>query len=205
MTYSSLLSSVTDYLERQGDSKLAAMLPTFVMLAENRVAARLKIIGNQLVVTGALVSGNEALAKPAFWRDTVSLRVNLSNGRRKVIKLRTYEFCRSMWPSPGTMGEPRYYADYNATNFLIVPTPDSAYPLELVYHARLEPLDTTNQTNWFTDQAPQALFYATLAEAQIWLKNPDKIQQMFDLFENAASLLTGEETRRVMDRTAMVR
>lgn len=201
MNYSTLLTDVTSYLERPEDSALQEQLPRLVMLAENRIATDLRILGTQKVVQGTFSVGASVLAKPAFWRKTVSFTVMDSDRRKRPVFPRTYEFCREY---SGADGLPRYYADYNFDNILVTPPAGAAYDFELMYIARLEPLSESSQVNWYTTNAPQLLLAATLLEAEIWLKNDSRIPGRTEAYVTARTALAGEDGSRLTDRSIVV-
>lgn len=205
MTYSSLLEDVLTYTERADDAALTAQLPRLLMIAENKLAAKLKTLGIQQVLTSTLTSGVATLAKPTYWRNTMSFTITLASGERKPLHLRSYEFCTQFWPTRTSTLEPRYYADYNYENFLIAPTPDIAYNMELVYHPRLTPLSTDTEVNWFTAHAPQVLLTALVHEAFLWAKNAEKAAAWATMRDEAIADLTREDDVRLADRTAVIR
>lgn len=203
LTYSSLLSDVQIYAERD-DAPFVTQIPRFVMLAENRLASEVRGLGIQRYVTGQF-NGAE-LAKPARWRETVSFNFTNASGDRVFLQPRTYDYCRAFWPDPATTGVPRYYADYAYEHFLIVPTPSTTFDFELAYYERPEPLGSLNETNWFTQYAPQLLLYATLLEAQPFLKRPERAQEFQALYDRALQGVAQESSRRVgADRAATSR
>ena len=193
LTYTSLLSDVQVYAERD-DDPFVTQIPRFVMLAENRLASEVRGLGLQKYVTGVL-NGN-TLVKPERWRETVSFNITVSS-QRIFLQDRTYDYCRAFCPDPSVTGTPRYYADYEYEHFLIVPTPTSAYAFELAYYERPEPLSDTNQTNWITQYTPQLLLYATLLEAQPFLKRPERIAEFQSLYDRALQGIAQESTRRI--------
>lgn len=201
-SYNELLALVPSYAERQ-DPAFLAQVPTFIALAENRVATDMKQQGFQSVVEGKLPVTN-SMAKPAFWRETISFTYTDAAGRVQPLNLRALEFVKQFWPQAATQAPPRYYADYNVANFMIAPTPDAAYNFELVYYARLQPLSPDNQTNWLTLNAPQALLYATLLEAALWTKSADKAASWQAQYEGARGPLLMENQERLADRNVVV-
>jgi hypothetical protein len=88
---------------------------------------------------------------------------------------KSYEFCKQFWPNSSKEDAPRYYADYDKDNFLIVPTPAFSYPFELAYFEKPEPLSDANQSNWFTTNMPDALLYGALLQAMPYLKNDERV------------------------------
>lgn len=199
MTYSSLISDVASYAERN-DPPFIAQVPRFVALAENRIASESKPLGFLRVVNGQL-DGN-ILVKPTRWRKTRSFSV-INGATRTYLFNRSYEFCRSYSPNPATTGTPYYYADYDYEHFFIAPTPDLQYYFELQYYERPEPLDEVNQTNWTTQYAPQLLLYATLIEAMPFLKTSERIPEFQQLYDRALLMIAKEDGERVTDSAAV--
>jgi len=205
MTYDSLVSDITTYVDRN-DAPFVNQIPRFIMLAENRIASEIRGLGFIKVVTGDMSISNPVVTKPARWRETISFNFGTGalNNLRVFLKLRTYEYCRTYWPDSSLTGTPKFYADYNYDNYLIVPTPSVAYPFELVYHERPLPLSDTNQTNWTTEYAPQLLLYATLLEAVPFLKNYE-IQPMWQaMFDRASAAISKEDMANITDKTGRV-
>jgi len=140
------------------------------------------------------------LQKPARWRETISLSIVTTAGKKYLFP-RSYDYCRILAPDPAVTGEPRYYADYEYEHFLIAPTPSSNYTFELAYFERPVPLDTTNEVSWTTQYAPQLLLYATLLEAQPYLKRPDLASVWQQAYDRALQALGTETNRQYNDRT----
>jgi hypothetical protein len=201
MTYSSLIDDLATYVERN-DNPFLSQRPNFISLAENRLAMEVRGLGLQKYVTGTL-NGN-TLPKPERWRETISFSI-LSNGERVYLQNRSYDFCRSYNPTNAT-GVPRFYADYEYEHYFISPTPNAAFPFELAYYERPEPLSDQNQTNYYTQYCPQLLLYGSLLEAQPFLKRPERIQEFQALYDRAMQGLSQESNRRVnADRAGTAR
>lgn len=206
MTYNSLLNDLRAYLERGAtlatDPTVYEMLPMLIGMAERRLARELKIQGTVNVVTSILVAGQSVYDKPDRWRETVSMFVGTGTGNntRSEIYPRAYEYIRSYWPNPTTTGTPRFYADYDYSHWLIAPTPASALPMEILYYELPPLLDDTNQTNWFTEYAPNALLYATLLESAPFLKNDERIATWEGFYNRSVAALNGEDIRQISDR-----
>ena len=198
MTYTSLLADLENYCERH-DATFLAQRSEFVASAETRIATENKPFGLQRVVTGTL--SGATLVKPIRWRRTRSFSI-VVGGERKYLKLRTYEYCRTFWPIAATTDEPRYYCDYDFEHFLIAPTPNASYDFELAYFERPEPLSSTNQTSWLTQNAPQLLLYAALMEAMPFLKNSERIPEFQGLYDRAMSSIVKEDSERIVDASA---
>ncbi len=203
MTYSSLAADIETYLERT-DQATIDKIPTFIMLAEQVLAADLKFLGNLTVATSNMVQGQPTIDKPARWRKTVSMNVTV-NGQRQPVLLRKYEYLREYWPDPTQEDAPKYYCDYDYTHWLVAPTPDDDYSYEVLYYERLAPLDSSNQSNWFTQYAPQALLYGSLLQAMPFLKNDERMQMWQAQYDQIVNVLKTEDTLRIGDRQAVAK
>lgn len=200
-TYPQLLVLVPQYAERTDDA-FAAQIPTFIALAENRLATDMKQQGFQSVVSGTLPL-TSSMAKPSFWKETISFYYTNADGERLPIFLRALEYVRNYWPNSSLQDTPKFYADYNATHFLFGPTPNSAFDFELVYYARLQPLSASNDSNWLTLNAPQALFAAIMVEACRYIKNAARQAAWEEMYQSSAGGLKQENSERQSDRTTV--
>lgn len=201
MTYTSLVEDIASYLERS-DAQTLAKIPTFIMLAEQVIASEIKFLGNLTVNNSTMVIGEAVIAKPARWHKTVSMNVVVA-GERQPVFLRKYEYLREYWPDATATSVPAYYADYDYTHWLVAPTPAAAYTFEILYYQRLQPLDDTNQTNWFTEYAPQALLYGALLQAMPFLKNDERIPMWQAQYQQIIQTLKTEDVQRMGDRQAV--
>jgi hypothetical protein len=201
MTYDSLVENIQSYLERS-DVATIAKIPLFIMLAEQVIAAEIKFLGNLTVNTSTMVADSNVVDKPARWHKTVSMNVTVA-GERKPVLLRKYEYLREYWPDPAQTDVPVYYCDYDYTHWMVAPTPDVAYDFEVLYYERVQPLDSSNQTNWFTIYAPQALLYGSLLQAMPFLKNDDRIPMWEAQYKQIMTVLKEEDKLRIADRQAI--
>lgn len=200
LTYDSLTTTVLQYLERS-DPAVVAAIPTFITLCEFEIAQEIKTLG-QLTVANSTVTINEpTLAKPARWRKTVSMSINNGTTMEPVF-LRKFEYLKSYWPNVTETGLPKYYADTDYEHWYLAPTPSQAYTFEVLYYERIAPLSSTNQTNWLTQYAPNAMLYGTLLQAMPFLKNDARaiFQQKYT---EAITALKTEDVARVGDRSAI--
>lgn len=202
MTYDSLVENIQSYLERTDQATLEK-IPLFIMLAEQTIASEIKFLGNLNVVQSTMTLSNPIIQKPARWHKTVSMNVTVL-GQKQPVFLRKYEYLREYWPDDTQLDTPRYYCDYNYDNWLVAPTPDTDYTFEVLYYERLQPLDSSNQTNWFTIYAPQALLYGSLLQAMPFLKNDDRIPMWKAEYQAIVQTLKAEDVQRIGDRQATV-
>ena len=202
MTYDSLTATVLQYLERK-DAAVVDAIPTFISLTEFEISQEIKTLGQLQIAESTMTSGNPVLQKPARWRKTVSMNVTTETGNHPVL-LRKYEYLRNYAPNPAATGGglPEYYADTDWDHWYLAPTPNQAYAFEVLYYERIEPLSSTNQTNWLTQNAPNAMLFGTLLQAMPFMKNDQRVifQQKYT---EALNSLKTEDVARVGDRQAI--
>ena len=201
-TYDSLVADISSYLERT-DTATLEKIPTFIMLAEQVIASEIKFLGNLTVQQSTMVATQPVIDKPARWHKTVSMNVVVAGERRPVL-LRKYEYLREYWPDPTQVDVPKFYCDYDYTHWLVAPSPASNYTFEVLYYERIQPLDSSNQTNWFTIYAPQALLYGSLLQAMPFLKNDERMPMWQAQYDKIINTLKTEDLTRIADRQSTV-
>ena len=207
MTYTTLLQDVRDYLERTDiatdDPIFTRQLPRLINLAEKRISVDLKVEGTQQTLTGALVAGTPVLPKPSGWRKTISFTVGLDPDfeQRTVLIARPYESATYLNPDRRVTGVPRWYPDYNVDNWFISPTPNLAYPLEVLVYALPPQLDNSNQKNWVTETVPNALLYAVLMESAPFLKSDERLPLWQGMYTTFIGGVKQEDVSRAIDRS----
>jgi hypothetical protein len=197
LTYDSLVDTVLQYLERSDDAT-RNQIPTFITMCEFEIAQQIKTLGQLQVVQSTMNNANPVIPKPARWRKTVSFNI-VVDGDRQPVLLRKYEYIKNYSPNSGTEGQPLYYSDYDYEHWFVGPTPDQDYDFEVLYYERLSPLSTENQTNWLTQNAPNAMLFGTLLQAMPFLKN-DQRQIFQQKYDQAMAMLKTEDISRIGDR-----
>lgn len=196
MTYDSLVEDVIKYSERDDDN-FVNQIPRLIMMAEQAIAAEIKTLMQLNVVNTTVLANNAVLQKPARWRKTTSMKIN---GQPVVNKSMDYV---SMYQSESDPGVPLYYGDYDYDHWALAPVPDQTYPLQIIYFSRIQPLDVTNQENLLTREAPQALLFGTLLQAQGYLKNQEKLMVWKSFYTDAIAALKTEDQKRMIDRNTV--
>ena len=206
-TFASLQTDLRRYLERgftlASDEIVYEQLPRLINLAERRIARELKVQGLINIVTSNFQPGLAVYPKPDRWRSTVSFNFGQGTNNNEYTQLwpRSYEYVRSYWPDREQTGVPVFYADYDYNNWIVSPTPDAAYPFEVLVYQLTPLLDDANQSNWLTEYAPQLLLYASLLEATPFLKNDERIAVWQQMYDRAAQALNGEDLSKILDRS----
>ena len=197
MTYNNLVADVITYMERN-DAQFVAQIPSLIGLAESAIAAELKTYLQLTVVESSLAQNQVILSKPARWRKTVSMKAN-----GKPILLRSQDYI-AQYQSESDPGLVKYYADYDYNNWNFAPAPSSDTAIEIIYYSEIQPLDTTNQQNMFTREAPQAMLFGTLLQAQGYLKALDKLPVWKQYYTDTIAALKKEDNSRRIDRNTTV-
>jgi hypothetical protein len=204
-TFTTLKEDIRRYLERgftlASDQLVYEQIPRLINLAERRIARELKVEGLINVLTGTLSPGLAVYPKPDRWRTTVSFNFGIGDQYNQLFP-RSYEYVRAYWPDRTQTDVPLFYADYDYNNWILSPTPDQAYPFEVLVYQLLPLLDDSNQTNWLTEYAPQVLLYASLLEATPFLKNDERIPVWQQMYDRSAQALNGEDLSKILDRSA---
>jgi len=196
-TYDNLVADVISYMERN-DAGFIAQIPSLIGLAESAIAAELKTYLQLTVVETTLRANQEVLAKPARWRKTISMK---TNGKPMLMRSQDYI---AMYQSESDAGVPLYYGEYDYNNWAFAPKPDQDYPVEIIYYSEIQPLDSTNQQNLFTREAPQAMLFGTLLQAQGYLKALDKLPVWKQYYTDCIAALKKEDDSRRIDRNTTI-
>ena len=201
MTYDSLTNTILQYLERS-DAAVVDAIPTFITLCEFEIAQNIKTLGQMEVVDSTMQIGNPIIPKPARWRKTTSMTLS-SAGNKQPMLVRKLEYLNNYAQDVTATDTPLYYADYDYDHWLVAPTPDQAYAFEALCYTRLQPLSSTNQTNWLTQNAPNAMLFGALKQTAPFLKNDARMAVWKAMFDEALVALKSEDTMRIADRSAI--
>jgi hypothetical protein len=207
-TYDELKQAIQDYTENT-ETTFVNNLDIFIKNAEERILkiAQLEVFRKN--TSGALTASNQYLALPSDYLAPFSL--SITNGSSKdFILFKDVNFVQSFNPNAATTGVPRYYAQFDIDNFILGPTPDSNYAVELHYFYR--PLSLTagagGATTWLSVNASVALLYGCLIEAYTFMKGEgDLIQNYTQRFTEALSRVKNfGESQEVTDayRTGLI-
>lgn len=182
-TYSDLKTTVANYLAR---TDLTAQIPDFIRFAELRLRRELRIRQMLKSVTTTTTSGDPTVALPSDFLEIRDFFVSTNP-----IQPLTYSspaiFSRNTRSTQS--GKPLDYTIL-ASEFKLAPTPDSNYTLEMLYYSAPVFMDDTVSSNAFMANAPDALLYAALLEAEPYLMNDARINTWGSLYDRAISTLS---------------
>jgi len=204
MNYTQLTAALQDYLETQ-ETSFVSNIPTFVRQAEERIYRSVQIPELRKNVTAATTAGNQYLARPTDFLSVFSLAVVDGSGNYSYLYDKDVNFIREAYPGPSTQGLPKYYAQFDGDqvgsegNFILGPTPNSAYTVELHYYYDPPSIVDTG-TSWLGTNAETALLYGSLVEAYTYLKgDADMLQLYTNRYMEAMAQLFGIDLRSKRD------
>ena len=178
MTYSELVAAVNSYAENQFTT---TDVNNFIQQAEQRIYNTVQLPDIRRNQTGNTTTGNKYLTTPTDWLSTFSLAVIDSNNQYTYLLNKDVNFIRESFPDTDSnfYGKPEYYAIFDENTFILAPTPDDDYTVELHYYYYPESIVTAG-TSWLGDNFDSALFYGTLLEAATYLKDEGDIIQNYN-------------------------
>lgn len=188
MNYTQLVATIQDYTENQFTT---AMVDTFIQQAEQRIYNTVQLPALRKNVTGTTTSGNKYLAIPNDWLATFSLAVINNNNEYLYLLNKDVNFIRQSYPDTDSdfYGEPAYYAVFDQNTFILGPTPDANYDVELHYFYYPQSIVIAGNT-WLGDNFSPALLYGALLEAYTYMKGEaDVIAQYQKRYDEALILL----------------
>jgi len=133
-TYTTLKAALKDYTQND-ETSFVSNLPLFIRLAEERILKSVQLSVFEKNASGTMTANNQFLTAPSDFLSANSLTVTNSNNF-EYLHFKETEFVRSYNPNPATTGTPKYYGLFDVDNFLIAPTPDSGYTVNLSYFYR---------------------------------------------------------------------
>jgi len=188
-TLTTLKQAIQDYTDND-ETVFVSQLNSFIEAAEERILKEAPLEVFRKNASASMTASNKYLAKPSDWLFNFSLSFVDGNGDKQFLLNKDVNFIQEFWPDATDTSSPRYYADYDLQNFIIGPTPDAAYTVELHYFYRPSSLTSTSGSTqtWLSENAGPALLYGSLVEAYTFMKGDgDMIAQYEQSFQRALS------------------
>jgi len=195
MNYSTLFETIKGYLENDfpasvftdsagtGTATLTSteQINTFITQAEQRIFNTVQFPSIRKNVTGTVTANNKYLSSPTDFLATYSLAVINTDGSYAYLLNKDVNFIRESFPTPTDTGTPAYYALFGPTvqnytisnelSFLLGPTPDATYSVELHYYYYPESITTASSgQTWLGDNFDSVLLYGSLVEGYTFMK-----------------------------------
>jgi len=178
-TLTTLKQSIQDWTQNS-ETTFVNELDFIIKNAEERILKSVDLDFFRKNVTGDMTSGNKFLQKPSDYLSTFSLSYVNSSSQNVFLLQKDVNFIQEYTPNPTTTGSPIYYASFDIDNYIVAPTPDSNYSVELHYYYRPASITTDDSgSTWISTNAPDALLYATLIEAYTFMKGESDLLQLY--------------------------
>ena len=194
MNYSELVAAIQSYTENQFPETYLAdgsavssttQIDTFIKQAEQRIYNTVQFPSLRKNVMGVTTNGNKYLSCPADFLAVYSIAV-ISDNSYEYLLNKDVNFIRQAYPNPNDKALPKYYALFGPTTsgttitneltFILGPTPDAAYDVELhYYYYPTSIVDSLDGHTWLGDNFDSVLLYGSLVEAYIYMKGETDI------------------------------
>jgi hypothetical protein len=185
VNYAALSTAIQDYTENY-EASFVANIPVFVQQAEQRIYNTIQFPSLRKNVTGLVSSSNKYLSCPNDFLAVYSMAVFPTGGEYIFLLNKDVNFIREAYPQPTDTGTPKYYALFGPQSsllteltFILGPTPDAAYNVELHYFYYPESI-VTSGTSWLGDNFDTVLLYASLVEAYTYMKGEQDMMGLYD-------------------------
>ena len=197
MNYAALSAAIQDYTQNY-ETEFVANIPVFIQQAEQRIYNSVQFPSLRKNVTGSVSASNKYLSCPSDFLSVYSLAVitgvtggNLNTGSYEYLLNKDVNFIRQAYPSPNDTGTPKYYALFGPTvsgavisdelSFILGPTPDAAYDVELHYYYFPESITVApDGQTWLGDNFDSVLLYGSLVEAYTFMKGETDLMALYD-------------------------
>jgi hypothetical protein len=215
MNYAALVSAIEAYTENDfpdtagsGGLTSTEQINIFIQEAEQRIYNTVQLLDLRKNVTGNVTSGNKYLSVPTDWLANFSLAVIDASGDYSYLLNKDVNFIRESFPNPTDTGLPEYYSFFDENSYILGPTPDANYAVELHYFYYPESIVTAG-TSWLGDNFDSVLLYGALLEAYTFMKGEQDViagyQKRYDEAMGMLKQLGEGKNRQDMYRTPQAR
>jgi len=179
-TYAQLKTAIQDYTENT-ETSFVTNLPTFIKNTEQRI---FKLVDLELFrknATSALSQNDPYLSVPSDYLASFSMSITNSSSKEFLLQ-KDVNFIQEYNPNASTTGVPKYYAFFDIDNFIVSPTPNANFAVELHYYYRPTSLTAgaDSGTTWLSENAPNAMLYGSLVEAYTYMKGEQDMLTMYE-------------------------
>lgn len=215
MNYATLVSTIKAYTENDfpdtagsGGLTSTEQINTFIKQAEQRVFNTVQLLDLRKNVTGSVTATNKYLTVPTDWLANFSLAVIATDGTYEYLLNRDVNYLREAYPDPSSNGKPVCYAYFDKDSFILAPTPDQNYTVELHYFYYPQSIVDAG-TSWLGDNFDSVLLYGSLLEAYTYMKGEVDVYTAYQKRYDEAMAMLKEyaegKNRQDMYRTQQVR
>jgi len=197
-TFATLKTAIQDYTDNS-ETTFNNNLTRFILNAEERILKECQLDVFRRNSEGTTSASTKFLSKPSDFLAPFSLSV-VNDSSNEFLLYKHVTFLQDFTPNPATTGVPEYYGDWNDETFLLAPTPNDTFIMELHYFFRPTSITASDDgTTWLGDNAELALLYGSLVEAYVFMKGePDLLtfynNRYFESLQGLKRLGEGQQT-----------
>jgi hypothetical protein len=179
-TFDQLKQAIQDYTQNT-ETTFVNNLDEMIRASEQRIFTTCDLEIFRRNQTGTTTNENQFLNVPSDYLASFSLSI-LNSSSKEFLLQKDVNFIQEFNPNNSTTGVPRYYARFDADNFVLAPTPNGAYTAELHYYYRPASLTagSGSGTTWLSTNAPNAMLYGTLVEAYTFMKGEKDLMDLYN-------------------------
>jgi hypothetical protein len=193
MNYTELSDAIQAYTQNF-EGEFVANIPVFVQQAEQRIYNTVQFPSLRKNVVGVTTTSNKYVSCPPDFLSAYSLAIVDALGNYEYLLNKDVNFIRQAYPNPASAGLPKYYAIFGPTttntnppnltdelSFILGPTPDAAYTVELHYYFYPESITVAaDGQTWLGDNFDTVLLYGSLVEAYTFMKGEADMLALYE-------------------------
>jgi len=196
MTYTSLKTDIQTWAENTG-TDFTNQLDTFIDNTQTKLSRDIDPVGFNENVNSTMIQGDRFVNLPTAVEPMLFNYVEIIvSSNAKYLEMKTLEFIKEYWPNNSLQGEPKYFTNFDDNRIYVAPTPDQNYDIKIGYQGKINPLSNTNTTNWYTENASDALLYGCLSEANLFTKNMEDYNIYKQKYVESVAAINNEARRR---------
>jgi hypothetical protein len=179
-TYAQLQTAIQDFTENS-ETSFVNNLPVFIRACEDRIFTVVDLEFFRKNATSQLTIGDPYLNVPVDYLAPFSLQITTAN-YKEFLEFKDVNYLQEYNNSVGVQATPKYYGIFDVDNFILSPTPNLAYDVELHYYYRPASITAglASGTTWLSENAPNALLYGSLVEAYTYMKGEQDMLQLYE-------------------------
>jgi hypothetical protein len=179
-TYAQLETAIQDFTENS-ETSFVNNLPVFIRACEDRILTVVDLELFRKNATSQLTVGDPYLSVPTDYLAPFSMQIITTN-YKEFLELKDVNYLQEYNNSVAIQTTPKYYGIFDVDNFILSPTPNLAYDVELHYYYKPTSITAgaASGTTWLSENAPNALLYGSLVEAYTYMKGEQDMMQLYE-------------------------
>jgi len=179
-TYGELKTAIQDFTENT-ETSFVNNLPVFIRSAEDRIFTLVDLELFRKNAVSQLTIGDPYLNVPIDYLAPFSLQI-ITASHKQFLQFKDVNFVQQYDVDYGSTARPEYYSLFDVDNFILGPTPNLAYEVELHYYYRPASITAgaASEKSWLSDNAPNVLLYGSLVEAYTYMKGEADMMQLYE-------------------------